>query len=225
MSRAHDMGGRFGDGMVKPDFGEEAVFPQAWHARALALTIASGFLGKWNLDEARHSRESLSPADYAKFSYYEKWISALANMLLEKGLISFEELRSPKAAQVLESQSDRIFTADKVANALSKGGPTLRKSKAPPFYTNGDIVKTKRAENRTFPGGHTRLPGYASQKVGKVLASHGSHIFPDAHAHGIGESPEHLYTIAFEASALWEHAENPSDLVMLDLWQSYLEPL
>lgn len=225
MSRVHDMGGRFGDAMVNPDFGEEAVFKKEWHARALAVTIASGFLGQWNLDEARHSRENLSPTDYSKFSYYEKWISALADMLVAKDLVSFKELQNPQRARALDRLSERVFTAAIVASGLSKGGPTLRDSVVVQLFSNGDTVKTKLAENRFLSGGHTRLPNYAAQKTGKIVGFHGSHIFPDAHAHGAGEAPEPLYTVAFVASTLWKHAESPSDLVMLDLWQSYLEPL
>ena len=79
MSRVHDMGGRFGDGAVAP--GEDAVFAAPWHGRALALTLAAGALGHWTIDASRHARESLSPRDYARFSYYEKWLAALADML------------------------------------------------------------------------------------------------------------------------------------------------
>ena len=63
MSRVHDMGGRFGDGAVVPD-DEAERFHTDWHARALALTLASGSLGKWNIDVSRHARECLSPQDY-----------------------------------------------------------------------------------------------------------------------------------------------------------------
>ena len=71
MSRVHDMGGRFGEGPVVPD-ADDVVFYTDWHARALAVTLAAGSLGKWNIDVSRHARESLSPKDYMAFSYYEK---------------------------------------------------------------------------------------------------------------------------------------------------------
>ena len=45
MTRIHDMGGRFGDGPVTPDDADAQVFPQDWHARALALTLAAGLSG------------------------------------------------------------------------------------------------------------------------------------------------------------------------------------
>ena len=82
MTRIHDMGGRYGDGAVKPDAPEEPVFPQEWHGRALALTLAAGALGRWNIDASRHVRECLPPADYARFGYYEKWLGGLALSLI-----------------------------------------------------------------------------------------------------------------------------------------------
>ncbi|NQY61871.1 SH3-like domain-containing protein, partial [Cognatishimia sp.] len=50
------------------------------------------------------------------------------------------------------------------------------------------------------------------------------HILPDSSAHGLGEAPEPLYAVAVKATELWEHPESPNDEVILDLWQSYLEP-
>ena len=70
MTRVHDMGGRYGDGKINPDLGKEDVFKAKWHARALAVTLASGSLKKWNLDMSRHARECLPPKEYATFSYF-----------------------------------------------------------------------------------------------------------------------------------------------------------
>jgi nitrile hydratase len=85
MTRIHDMGGRYGDGPVTPGTTEEPVFVQTWHGRALALTLAAGALGRWNIDASRHVRECLPPADYARFGYYEKWLGGLANILVAQG--------------------------------------------------------------------------------------------------------------------------------------------
>ncbi|MDG1430901.1 MAG: nitrile hydratase subunit beta, partial [Paracoccaceae bacterium] len=63
MTRVHDMGGRFGDGAVIPDAEDAPVFSEEWHAKTLAMTLAVGALGQWNLDISRHSRERLSPKD------------------------------------------------------------------------------------------------------------------------------------------------------------------
>jgi nitrile hydratase len=86
-------------------------------------------------------------------------------------------------------------------------------------------VRTRRrAGNVTVPGGHTRLPRYAAGATGRVLRCHGTHVLPDSAAHGLGDAAEPLYAVAFAASELWTHAEHPRDEVILDLWQSYLEP-
>ncbi|MEO0916294.1 MAG: nitrile hydratase subunit beta, partial [Pseudomonadota bacterium] len=49
MSRVHDMGGRYGDGAVLPEAEDAPVFETDWHARALAVTLACGSLGQWNI--------------------------------------------------------------------------------------------------------------------------------------------------------------------------------
>lgn len=223
MSRVHDMGGRFGDGAVNAS--DDATFAQDWHARALALTLAAGALGQWNIDISRHARERLSPKDYTRFSYYEKWMGGLAELLIEAGVVTREELQSGKADGI-SPLADRKLLAEKVAAALAAGGPADRPSDIAPAFKRGDKVRLRaRAGNTLVNGGHTRLPAYAAGAVGEIVIYHGTHILPDSSAHGLGEAPEPLFAVAVKATELWEHPENPSDEVILDLWQSYLEPV
>ncbi len=223
MTRVHDMGGRFGDGPVDPQ--DNATFAQDWHARALAVTLACGALGQWNIDVSRHSRERLSPKDYTRFSYYEKWMSALADLLVEHDILSVEELREGQA-EGPSALADKMLKAAQVANVLSAGGPSERESTIKPTFQVGEYVKTrKRAGNENVEGGHTRLPNYATGAVGQVVLYHGSHVLPDASAHGLGEAPEPLYAVAFSSQSLWGKTANTADEVILDLWQSYLEPV
>jgi nitrile hydratase len=56
-----------------------------------------------------------------------------------------------------------------------------------------------------------------------VTAGHGAFVFPDSHAHGKGEDPQHLYSVLFEAPELWGTDRTCQDSVSLDLWESYLE--
>jgi nitrile hydratase len=49
-------------------------------------------------------------------------------------------------------------------------------------------------------------------------------VFPDSHAHGGGEQPQWLYTVAFEARDLWGDDADPTLRVSVDAWDSYLEP-
>lgn len=225
MTRVHDMGGRFGDGLVRPEPADAPVFAEDWHARALAVTLACGALGQWNIDTSRHAREQLSPKDYTRYSYYEKWIAALADLLVAKGVLSAEDLQG-KGAAGLHALAERALQAKDVAAVLAKGGPATRAGGAAARFSVGQAVRTRRAAgNALVAGGHTRLPQYATGARGYILRLHGNHVLPDSSAHGLGEAPEPLYAVRFAASQLWAHAEHPEDEVVLDLWQSYLEPL
>lgn len=226
MTRLHDMGGRFGDGPVPVDPHDAPVFKQDWHARALAVTLAAGALGQWNLDGSRHARERLSPRDYMRFSYYEKWIAALADLLVQKGIVTRDELRGGQAGNPApQALRARRLDPDAVAPALRRGGPTNRPVPAQPRFGPGDRVRLRRARHADIPGGHTRLPGYAGGHMATVLRCHGAHVFPDSNAHGQGEAPQPLYTVALRAADLWLAPEHPDDEVTLDAFEPYLEPL
>ncbi len=216
------MGGRYGDGPVIPE-PEHHKFDADWHRRALALTLAMGAHGAWNLDTSRHARESLAPQDYARFSYYEKWMAGLADLLVAKGLVSAGELAGETPAQ--QPLAERTLRAEQVAAVLARGGPADRPSEVAPQFVPGDRVRTRaRAANATVDGGHTRLPTYAAGAEGRIIRCHGCHVLPDSAAHGLGDAAEPLYAVVFQASELWSHPEHPRDEVVLDLWQSYLAP-
>ncbi|MFY2826131.1 nitrile hydratase subunit beta [Ruegeria sp. MALMAid1280] len=224
MTRVHDMGGRFGDGAVKPEAEDSPVFAEDWHGRALAVTLAAGFLGQWNIDVSRHARERLSPRDYARFSYYEKWMAGLADLLVKQGVLTLDDLRG-ETADADHPLASHKLKAENVATALAKGGPADRPSNVAVQFEAGQTVRTVRpTANRLIDGGHTRLPIYASGATGKIMRLHGTHVLPDSNAHGFGEAPEPLYAVVFPASELWADPENPKDEVVLDLWQSYLVP-
>ena len=226
MTRIHDMGGRYGDGPVTPDTTEGPVFVQTWHGRALALTLAAGALGRWNIDASRHVRECLPPADYARFGYYEKWLGGLANILVAQDIVSADEIAAGRAlGPADDSLHGRRLAAEKVVPVLRSGGPSARPVDTVPRFAIGAQVTTRPiAANQAISGGHTRLPAYAAGKTGTVVLHHGGHVLPDSNAHFDGEAPEHLYTVSFAAGDLWQHAESPADEVCLDLWDSYLTP-
>jgi nitrile hydratase len=223
MTRAHDMGGRWGDGAVPIDR-DEPVFKEDWHARALAVTLAAGGLGQWTLDASRHARELLGTKDYTRFSYYEKWLAALADLLVARGMVTRDELAAGQGTGT-GTLAARRLTAAAVPAALARGGPSDRATDQASRFSPGDRVMIRRpARNALVAGGHTRLPAYAAGAPGTILRCHGAHVFPDANAHGLGEAPEPLYAVVFRAADLWGRAENPRDEVTADLWQSYLEP-
>jgi len=202
-----DLGGRRGYGRVLPE-PEGELWHARWEPRALALTLAAGALGHWNIDVSRATREALP--DYARLSYYEIWFHALERLLRERGL-----LERPAAA------GERVLHAADVAAVLARGSPTARPDPAPPRFAVGDRV-------RTFAGEvphHTRLPRYTRGKRGVVVHHHGAHVFADAHASGRGEMPQHLYTVVFEGRELWgDEPEAATTAVSIDAWEPYLQP-
>jgi nitrile hydratase len=44
------------------------------------------------IDEHRDAIERMRPADYLNSSYYERWLAGLCTLLIERGLLSPEEL-------------------------------------------------------------------------------------------------------------------------------------
>ena len=46
----------------------------------------------------------------------------------------------------------------------------------------------------------------------------------ERNAHGLGEQPQPLYSVRFDAVELWGESAEPNQRVHLDLWESYLAP-
>lgn len=224
MSHIHDMGGRLGTGAVAP-VPDEPVFKTDWHARAMAVTVLAARPGGWTIDASRHARELLPPADYMSLSYYEKWIAALADLLAARGLVTTAEIDAGQSLAPAPTAEIAKRIAPAEVAQMPAGSPYLRGAGPAPLFATADRVRSLRpAVNRCgVADGHTRLPAYAAGHVGRVVAQRGNHVFPDANAHGLGEAPEPLYTVAFAARDLWGTEAQAGDEVMIDLWQSYLE--
>ena len=45
-----------------------------------------------NVDELRRGIESIPSADYESYSYYERWSASLETLLVEKGVLTIEEI-------------------------------------------------------------------------------------------------------------------------------------
>jgi hypothetical protein len=87
MRRHHDMGGAPAGPI---DRHEHDLAP--WEKRVdaiLRLLIAKDLL---TLDELRRAIEELGPGAYDELSYFERWIAAIANLLVEKGVVEVREL-------------------------------------------------------------------------------------------------------------------------------------
>ena len=218
MNTVHDLGGMQNFGPVEAD-ADEPVFHSQWERRVFALTLAMGAPGGWNIDTSRHARESLPPAQYLSSSYYEIWLAGLEKLMLERGLVTADEIATGQS-QAPAKADRRVLEADKVAEALARGAPADRPSTGEARFAAGDRVSTRNLN----PQGHTRLPRYARGRVGVVIAVHGCHVLPDSNAHGEGEQPSWLYGVRFTSRELWGPEARAGDHVHLDLWEPYLEP-
>jgi nitrile hydratase subunit beta len=211
-----DLGGQGGYGPVHPE-PEGELFHAAWEPRILALTLAMGAAGLWNIDTSRAARETL--ADYRALSYYRIWLAGLEKLLLQSGAVQADELAQGRSLRP-GLATPRVLRASKVAALLARGAPTTRPPIGPARYALGQQVRTR----ETPPTHHTRLPGYARGKRGIIERVHGAHVFADTHAQGLGEQPHWLYTVAFDETELWGDVTPRQNAgVSVDAWEPYLE--
>ena len=211
-----DLGGQAGFGAVTPE-PEGELFHADWEPRALAISLAMGATGAWNIDQSRAARETLP--DYLQLSYYQIWLAGLQRLLAERALAMADELA---AGQLLHPAKalPRKLLADAVPGVLAKGSATLRSVAEPARFAQGDAVRSSDAPTPH----HSRLPAYARGKTGRVLRVHGAHVFADSHAQGLGEAPQWLYAVVFDGRTLWGADADPGLSVTLDIWQRNLDP-
>ncbi|WP_341317840.1 nitrile hydratase subunit beta [Paraburkholderia sp. IMGN_8] len=216
MNGAQDLGGMQAFGPIEPE-ADVASFHTDWERRVMAITLAMGATGKWNIDMSRAARESLPPAQYLASSYYEIWFEGLKKLLLNTGLATAAEIETGEL-EFAKTPVPRVLTADQVAAVLLRGSPVDRPASADARFKVGDIVWTR----QLHPCTHTRLPRYCRGKRGQIILVHGAHVFPDTNAIGLGEQPQWLYTVRFDASELWGK-DTTAASVCVDCWEPYLD--
>ncbi len=218
MNGIHDLGGMHGHGPIAPEK-DEPAFHAPWEARMLGIRRGATFPPEVNIDRWRHLRELIPPHLYLSRSYYDHWYMSYVAALLQSGWMTAEEIKSGHAAPGGARRNDamrpeEVWEAQKTRGIFTRAVATL------PMFAIGQRVRAR----NIHPTGHTRLPRYVRGKIGVVRLHHGGHVFPDANAHGQGEAPQHLYTIAFPMRELWGSDASPHDEACADLWESYLEP-
>lgn len=216
MNGAQDLGGMMGFGPVIPE-PESEIFHEAWERKAFALTLAMGGLGRWNIDEARHARETLHPVDYLQSPYYDIWVKALTKLMLRKGLVTEAEIASGHG--IVPSLPVAAVSPERIVTMMASGTQYDRAPETSAAFKVGDPVVTR----NDHPSGHTRLPRYARAKQGVIERVIGFFVFPDAAAAGEGDKPQWLYTVTFAASELWGAAADVGSTVSIDAWESYLD--
>lgn len=218
MNGVHDMGGMHGLGPLVAEQ-REPVWHAQWESRVLAMHVALGAWRRWNLDASRHLLEQMPAADYLRMSYYEKWLFRMIDLAVRHELITRAEAETGQA-DANAAKLTPPLRASAVAEGLARGSPKTREVERQPVFQIGDTIRTR----NIHPATHTRLPRYARDKRGVIVALHGAHVFPDTNAMFQGENAQPLYTVKFRAADLWGEAANPRDAVCIDLWEDYLAP-
>lgn len=98
MNGIHDFGGMQGFGPIAPTPSEHP-FREDWERRAMAMFAAVAGGGFFNVDEFRYAIERMSPIDYLSTTYYEHWLHALELLMIEKGILTQDELHYAFEAQ------------------------------------------------------------------------------------------------------------------------------
>ena len=202
MDGMHDLGGRQGFGPVRHSPTAE-VFHAQWEKRANALLALAVKHGIVNMDEYRHAIERMEPRHYVSAGYYERSLTGLLTLLVEKNVVARDELERLAGGPIPLSRPS------------AAGRPnSSRRDRFEP----GDRVRVK----EEFVPGHIRLPAYIRGKTGVVVAESPAYPFPDAHAHGVPAADEPTYDVQFRAEDLWPNDADPA-LVHVGVFQSYLE--
>ena len=217
MNGIHDLGGMHGFGPVDRD-PNEPPFHGRWEAAVVAIMRATRGARVYNIDEFRHAIERMPAARYLASTYFERWLDGILRILDEKGVVTVAEMDTRTGA--LDAPRAPAARPAVDHTAMQHSDSPFRTTTAPSRFAPGDAVVGR----NVHPTGHTRLPRYARGKRGVIAAVRGYHVFPDTHAHGLGEQPQHVYAVRFDARELWGEAAEPRQFVYLDLWESYLDP-
>jgi hypothetical protein len=100
MRAYHDLGGRPA-GTI--DRTERELEPWEKRVDAMVQLLSAPERGLVRVDELRRAIEGLGAEEYDRLSYYERWMTAVTNLLIEKGVLTVDEL-----GRKLEDVRDRL---------------------------------------------------------------------------------------------------------------------
>ena len=211
---------RTGFGSIPPDEPDDASpFHAEWEGRVYALFLAGIASGAFNLDEFRYALEQHDPGFYLDTAYYERWLAGIESLFLDAGVVNRDELAGRidaferGEAKISDDPGPSMGElAAGVANVYQSG-----RGAADPTFEPGEEVRVR----NTHPKGHTRCPRYVRGVRGTIHAHRGTHVLPNASAHG-DDRAEPLYNVKFDAADLWGAEYTDADAVHIALWESYL---
>lgn len=215
---------------------DEPVFHERWEARTFGLAMAAGGILGANFDAMRDAIERLDPDVYLR-NYYVRWLRAFERQMEGRGFLAPGELdaqlkgrratatrtRKPpllqKAIMTMMTRKAMRPMPQWLLRMYPRVQGFSRKAHGAPAFQPGDGVRAIAQR----PPGHTRIPGYLCGRKGKVTRAHGAMVFPDVHALGTDEDPQHLYTVAFDGQEVWGAGSEQGVVLYVDLFEPYIE--
>jgi nitrile hydratase subunit beta len=213
MNGVHDMGGMQDMGPIAAEK-DGPVFHADWERRVFALFNAVDV--EWPY--LRTQIELIPPAEYLRMSYYERWLAALPNILINIGMASAAEVESGNAIGGTNSKW-HVLTVAEVATWDVPEPATAARITAPTQLHVGQRVRARNLN----PQGHTRLPRYVRGKLGTIARDAGVEKLQDTDVQGLGPKQQHVFMVRFDARELWGDQASPHDSVYVALWEGYLE--
>ena len=231
----HDLGGVTGYGPVPHD-PAEPPFHADWEKRVFGLLGAVTSATARRPGEFRYVLERLDPADYFDHGYYGRWLAGFEVLLAEYGLIGAPAMTSqvtartevpvPEAAEASPVQraapvavlNPALLPPDRPTPAPQRRTVRRELSDSPRFSIGDRVIAPGPAQP-----GHTRLPDYAVGKLGTVAKLHPAEVLPDSTAHDMGERPQHVCCVGYDAQTLWGDEAEPNTTIHVDLYECYLQ--
>jgi nitrile hydratase subunit beta len=204
MDGMHDLGGKQGFGTVRYTL-DAPAFHASWEVRANSLYAFAVRCGIFNMDEYRHAIERMEPRHYLAASYYERSLTGMATLCVEKGIVMRKEL---------EQRAQGLFPL------AAPSAPGRTNAVTRERFKPGDRVRVR----DEYVPGHVRMPAYIRGKAGIVVGESPAYPFPDAHAHGIEAQDEPTYDVRFRSEDLWPNSSDHA-FVHAGVFQSYLESI
>jgi hypothetical protein len=87
----HDMGG-LPAGKVEPTEHDYEEWERRVDALMMLLSGVKGGKKLMTVDELRKNIEALPPDAYDRMSYYERWVTSITQVMIQRGVITTDEL-------------------------------------------------------------------------------------------------------------------------------------
>lgn len=238
MKLQHTLGGLEGIDPVAPEY---RVFVEPWETRIFGIHTAmmalsphlpglpgtpSTFRTIWTWADLRKGAESMSPFDYFKYRYYEKWLGGISGYFVANGYITAEELdaRTKAYLENLDAplpQGGAAEVDERIHTYLMDGDNGQEPRTTPPLFAAGDHVKI--GDPPTVE--HTRLPGFLRNKTGVVET-----IYDETYTYLCSTGPDGVgpampvYCVKFDPQELWPGNTEPGFTFYADLYETYIKP-